>query len=110
MKSYLVDEISAADLQRIRAFLNKKATPSGLDALFWVPISDSLLTPLQQEHLLCRPHVFALEVGDKGLKAELFVRTLHDMRCTCQGYCTAEQARFIIEWVNRILQDLSVST
>jgi len=110
VKSYLVDEISAADLQRIRRFLREKATCSGLDTLFWVPVPESLLTPLQQEHLSCKPYRFAIETEEKYLKAELYVRTLHDMRCPCQGYCTAEQARFIIEWVNAMLQDLSIRT
>jgi len=32
------------------------------------------------------------------------------MRCPCQDYCTPRQARFIIEWVNSMLKDLSIRT
>jgi len=110
MKAYVVDEIKAADLQRIRRFLSDNAVSSGLDTLFWVPVADSLLAPLQQEHRSCRPYVFAIETGETFLKAEFFVRTLQDMRCPCQGYGTPEQARFIMEWINGMLQELSITT
>jgi hypothetical protein len=106
----LIDEIGVADLKRIREFLSEKAISSGMDALFWVKVSPSLLTPLQQEHLSCQPHVFAVETGQRFLKAEFYLRTLRDMRCPCQCYCTPEQARFVIEWVNTMLKELSVST
>ena len=110
MKSYLIDEIEVDDLQRIRQFLSEKAISSGLDTLFWVKVSSSLLTPLQQEHLPCQPHVFAVETGQRHVRAELYLRTLRDMRCPCQDYCTPQQARFIIEWVNEMLKDLSIRT
>jgi hypothetical protein len=110
VKSYLVDEIEVAHLDRIRRFLSEKAISSGLDALFWVKVSSSLLTPLQKEHLPCQPHVFAVETGQRFVKAELYLRTLRNMRCPCQDYCTPRQARFIIEWVNSMLKDLSIRT
>ena len=110
MKSYLIDEIGAADLERIRQFLSEKAITSGLDTLFWVKIPDSLLTPLQQQHLPCQPHVFAVEIGQKFAKAELYLRTLREMRCPCQDCCTPSQVDFVMEWVNDMLKDLSIST
>jgi len=110
VKSYLIDEIGVADLRRIRRFLSEKAISSGLDTLFWVEVPNSLLTPLQQEHLPCQPHVFAVETGQSHVKAELYLRTLRDMRCPCQDYCTLQQARFIMEWVNSMLKDLSIRT
>lgn len=110
MKSYLVDEIGADDLRRIHRFLSEKAIPSGMDTLFWVGVVPSLLTPLQQEHGPCHPHVFAVETGQRFLKAELYLRTLRDMRCSCQDYCTPQQARFVIDWVNGMLKDLSIKT
>ena len=110
MKSYFIDEIGAADVNRIRQFLSEKALSSGMDTLFWVKVSPSLLTPLQQEHAPCQPHVFAVETGQRFLKAEFYLRTLRDMRCACQEYCTPQQARFVIDWVNKMLKDLSVKT
>ena len=110
MKSYFIDEIEGADVNRIRRFLNEKAISSGMDSLFWVKVSPSLLTPLQQEHLSCQPHVFAVETGQRFLKAEFYLRTLRDMRCSCQDYCTPQQARFVIDWVNEMLTDLSIKT
>jgi hypothetical protein len=110
VKSYFIEEIGVADVKRIRRFLSEKAISSGMDSLFWVKVSPSLLTPLQQEHVPCQPHVFAVETGQQFLKAEFYLRTLRDMRCPCQDYCTPQQARFVIEWVNEMLKDLSIRT
>ncbi|MCU0597567.1 MAG: hypothetical protein MUC98_19190 [Desulfobacterota bacterium] len=51
-----------------------------------------------------------METGQRFLKAELYLRTLRDMRCSCQDYCTPQQARFVIDWVNKVLTDLSIKT
>jgi len=110
VKSYLIDEIGVTDLKRIHEFLSGKAIPSGVETLFWVKVPTSLLTPLQQEHITCQPHVFAFETGQKFARAELYLRTLREMRCPCQDYCTPQQVHFVIEWVNEILKDLSITT
>jgi hypothetical protein len=110
VKSYLIDEIGAEDVLRIRRFLAETAIASGMDSLFWVKVPDSLLTPLQREHLPCRPHVIAVETGERFVKAELYLRTLRDMRCPCQAYCTLQQAQFIMERLNEMLKELSIGT
>jgi hypothetical protein len=110
MKSYLVDEIGKEDVKRIHQFLREKALSSGLDSLFWVKVANPLLSPIQQSHLPCHPHVFAIETGQTFLKAELYLRTLRDMRCPCQDYCTPAQAHFVIEWINEMLEELSIRT
>jgi hypothetical protein len=110
VKSYFIDELGSADVQRIREFLSARAICSAIDTLFWVKVAPPLLSPIQQEHVLCQPHVFAVETGQRLVKAEFYVRTLRDMHCSCQGYCTPSQARFIIDWVNEMLKDLSVKT
>jgi len=110
VKSYLIDEIGDADVKRIHGFLSGKAIPSGVDTLFWVEVAPPLLTSLQQEHVLCQPHVFAVELGQGFVKAELFLRTLRDMRCFCQGYCTTPQAHFVVQWIDEMLKALSIRT
>jgi hypothetical protein len=110
LKSYLIDEIGVEDVQRIRQFLSGKGIRSGIGTLFWVKIEPLLLTSLQEEHVACQPYIFAVETGDRFLKAELYLRTLRDMRCPCQGYCTPQQASFIVEWVDGMLKDLSIKT
>lgn len=110
MKSYLIDEIAPADVLRIRQFLSESAICSTIETLFWVRMATPLLTPIQQEHVLCQPHVFAVETGQRLVKTEFYLRTLRDMSCPCQGYCSPSQAHFIIEWVNEMLKNLSVGT
>jgi hypothetical protein len=110
MKSYLIDEIALADVKRIHHFLRANALASGIDTLFWVKVAPPLLSPIQQSHLPCHPHVFAVEIGQTFLKAEFYLRTLRNMNCPCQDYCTPQQAHFLIEWVNQMFEELSIRT
>lgn len=110
MKSYVIDELAGSDVRRILRYLSEYAVPSGVESLFWVELAPPLLTPLQQEHRSCQPHVFAVETGPRFVKAELYLRTLRGLRCPCQGECTPPQAHFVLAWMNEMLESLSIRT
>jgi len=110
MRAYLIDEISPPDMRRIRAFLSKNAIPSQLDQIFWVRIPDDLLSPRQFEHLGCKPHVFAIELGCDWIKLEFFVRSLRTMRCDCPGYCLPSQRDYILRFAHGMLEELGIRT
>jgi len=55
MRSYLIDEISLADLEKIAEFLRLKATQSGLGKIFWVSLPPHLLSPKQARHPSANP-------------------------------------------------------
>ena len=110
MRAYLIDEISASDIKKISLFLKQNSSQSSLDAIFWVEIPGDLLTGIQSEHENCRPHVFAIEMGDNWVKAELFVRSLKTMRCDCQSYCSPQQGEFILNFVHHMIDTLNIST
>ena len=110
MKSYYIDEISTADLERITGYLNENAGESGMEKLFWVEIPEGLLTGFQSRHTECRPHRFAIETGDAWIKAEFFVRTSVRFRCDCNGYCDEKQKIFIMNYVDNMLKKLGIRT
>ena len=110
MRAYLIDEISASDMKKITLFLKENSSQSSLDAIFWVEIPEDLLAGIQFEHKNCRPHVFALEMGDNWIKAEFFVRTLKTMHCECQIYCTPQQREFILNFVHHMIDTLNIKT
>ena len=110
MRAYLIDEISASEMKKITLFLKENSSQSSLDAIFWVEIPEDLLAGIQFEHKNCRPHVFAMEMGDKWIKAEFFVRSLKTMRCECQSYCTPQQGEFIINFVHHMIDTLNIKT
>ena len=110
MRAYLIDEISASDMKKITHFLKENSSQSSLDAIFWVEIPEDLLAGIQFDHKDCRPHVFAMEMGDNWIKAEFFVRSLKTMRCECQSYCTPQQGEFILNFVHHMIDTLNINT
>lgn len=110
MRSYLIDEISPSDLQRIVAFLKLKAVQSGLGKIYWVSLPPYLLSPKQAQHPRCQPHVFAAELGVSWIKLEFFVRSMNGVGCECQDYCTPEQERFVLHWAQELIRHLSLET
>ncbi len=110
MRAYLIDEISASNVERIDVFLKKNAITSNLEGLFWMKIPDDLLSPAQFQHRSCRPHVYSLELGPDWLKIELLIRSHKTMQCTCPAYCTAQQRNFVINAVHGMLETLNIRT
>lgn len=110
MKSYLIDEISFDDLDMIRSCLNEKATPSGVENLYWVELPDEELNNEQKDHTLCHPHRFAIELGEGWIKAEFFIRAAGKMNCECNGYCDDNQKKYIMSYVDTMISGLNIST
>jgi hypothetical protein len=97
-------------MQKISLFLKENCSQSSLDAIFWVEIPGDLLTGIQFKHQTCRPHVFAIEMGDTWVKAELLVRSLKTMHCDCQNYGSPEQREFILNFVHHMIDTLNIDT
>ncbi len=110
MKSYYIDEISTGDLEQITRYLYKNAAESGMDRLFWVEIPKDILTEFQTGHTECTPHRFAIETGDKWIKAEFFVRTSVRFKCDCNVYCDREQKLFIMNYIDNMIKELDIRT
>lgn len=110
MKSYFIDEISTSDLDKITGYLNDNAVESGMEKLFWIEMPSDYLTESQSEHSECKPHRFAVETGDTWIKAELFVRTSIKFRCDCNGYCSENQKKFIMDYIDNMIDTLSIRT
>ena len=110
MRSYLIDELNALDIEKIVSFLNENATHSKLDRLYWVRIPEDLLSGVQFEHRDCQPHAFAVEVGNDWVKLEFFIRSMKKMQCTCPAYCTGQQQKFVINFALQMLGQLDITT
>jgi hypothetical protein len=95
---------------KIRQFLLERSRVSGVEDLFWIEIPEDLLSPVQRLHRDCGPHVFAVELGASSVRTELFSRSLRRMRCECQHYGSERQIRFALQWIHRMLDELSIRT
>ena len=110
MRYYLIDEISHEDMEKINKFLCQVAMRSELEKLFWVKIPKDLLSEIQFQHIQCGPHVFAVELGMDCIKIEFFIRNLNNLQCTCQSYCTSQQRDFLINFAQKMIEELGIRT
>ena len=110
MRSYLADELLPSDIKKIDEFLRQHAMISPLERCYWARLPEDLLSHIQARHAACQPHVFAIELGDDRMKMEFYIRSLKNMSCSCQNYCTPEQRTFILNLADRIITDLEIRT
>jgi hypothetical protein len=111
MKSYLIEDIPEADLDRVVERLQAMELQSSLDDIFWLPLPGERLTDTQAEHLEeCGPFCMALEVEPGLLRMELLVRSRRRLRCSCIGYATPDQRECMIQYLDDLLHELNVRT
>ena len=110
MRYFLIDEITDSDLKRIKVILKQDAMSSGLEQVFWVEVPDSHLSREQAEQDDHKPYLFAVECGKDWIKAELFIRTLGDFKGVHQGYCTASQREYKVEYIEGMIKELEIGT
>ena len=110
MRSYLIDEISPSQMEKIISYLNVHALRSDLSEISWVRLPENLLSDIQLGHRECHPYVFAVERGRSWIKAEHLIRSLNNMKCEAQAYCDPKQRDFIMSFIHGMIRDLSIQT
>ena len=110
MRSFVLDEISDSDITKIREYLSENTLSSSLENVFWINIPEDILSDLQNKHIDCQPHVFAVELGNDWVKFEFLIRSSKGMSCTCQAFATEKQVNFIHKTVDSIIDDLNITT
>jgi hypothetical protein len=110
MKYYLIEEIIYTDMEKLALFLRENGNASGLERLFWINLPERYLNEVQSGHTGCKPYVFAVELGAGAIRAELFVRTLKDMRCSCSGCSDKRQTQFIMRFMDEMIRKLEIRT
>jgi hypothetical protein len=108
MRSYLVQEINLSDMSKLLEAISQKSYKNPVKDLFWILLPENLLSPEQKKHKECGPHYLALETGKDWLKLELLVRCEQKLRCDCICYCTTEQRRFMIEYLDQLIRNQDV--
>ncbi len=110
MKQYVIDELRPADYKKINAYLNENFGPSNVDGIYWIPLNQNNLTPVQVEHTQCRPFYLAIELEPHRMTCELLVRSENRIRCNCIGYATEKQRNWLIRFIDSIFDDLGIKT
>lgn len=110
MRSLVFDELLPKDLERLAQHLGDICEPSRMEGVFWLHLPPDLLSADQASHAACGPHRVALVLEEDSLRLELLVRAQNSLRCACTGYANPSQRQFLINFMDRLLEDLELST
>lgn len=108
MKQYVMDQLRASDHELIKDYLNKHADRSMMDEIYWVNLPESLYSPIQAEHMRCRPFYFAVQLTMNEVAFEFLIRSREIIRCSCIAYATPAQRDYILQFADNMLDELQI--
>jgi hypothetical protein len=108
MKQYVIDQLREADYDKILEFLQKNAEASEFGDVFWVNLPVELYSDIQREHEQCTPFRFAVNLSLNKVDFELLIRSRQVLRCSCIGYADNKQRDYIIDYADRMLDELKI--
>lgn len=108
MKQYVIDQLRDSDYDKILEYLQKNSDVSEFGDVFWVKIPSDLYTQVQREHEKCRPFCFAVNISPDQASFEMLVRSRQVLRCNCIGYADERQRDYIINYADRMLDELKI--
>jgi hypothetical protein len=108
MKQYLIDGLRPKDHEKLKAYLDEHLRSSPLGGVYWLELSEELLTPIQKAHVECSPHMFALTLEETSLVCEFLVRIEKNIKCDCMGYATKGQREWLMDQADAILEKLDI--
>ncbi|MDR1857353.1 MAG: hypothetical protein LBR22_09420 [Desulfovibrio sp.] len=109
MRYYLIDDLQEKELAQLTSLLQDMEFSAGMDGVFWIPVPDENLEPIQRTHTeTCGPFVMTLEVEERRVRLELLVRARGRMRCECVCYASPALQTRMIAWLDETLRDLGI--
>lgn len=104
MRSYVIDELADSTIRHLEERLTDMNGASSMEKLFWLPIDQDLLTPIQREHLPeCGPYKMAIELRDESVRLELLARAEGKLRCECICYLPPEAERKMMNKLDALI-------
>ena len=108
MKQYVIDQLREYDYEKILEFLKNNADASELGDIFWVTLPVELYSDIQREHKQCHPFCFAVNLSFSQVDFELLTRSRSILRCACISYADRKQRDYIMDYADRMLEELNI--
>jgi len=108
MKQYVFDQLRESDYDRIQDFLKKNAEETVFSEVFWLTLPTELYSDTQKEHPECHPFFFAVNLDRNHVDFELLIRSRQILRCSCIRYADRNQREYIIDYADKMLDDLKI--
>jgi hypothetical protein len=108
MKQYVIDQLRESDYEKILEFLKNNTEASEFGDIFWVMLPVELYSDIQKEHKQCHPFCFAVNLSFSQVDFELLTRSRRILRCTCISYADGKQRDYIMDYADRMLEELNI--
>ncbi len=109
MRMYTIEQLTEADTEGLRTYLDDMDLRSSIEDVYWLPVPESLLTPIQSEHReKCGPYCMALEVENQAVRLELLIRGLGCISCRCLSFASVDLRNLMIAYLEDILSELKI--
>jgi hypothetical protein len=108
MKQYVFDQLREEDHDLLHEFLDNNAEKTVFDDVFRLPLPEALYTDVQKEHKDCWPFYFAVNLSQTTINFELLIRSKNVLRCSCIRYADRAQRDYILDYADRMLEDLKM--
>ena len=102
---YMCEEIAPAATRLLQQHLQQLDCGSGLEDVFWLPVPESLLSPLQREHApRCGPYALALIIEETSLSLEFLVRASKALHCNCTAPASPDLRAYALNALDAMLK------
>lgn len=105
MRRIVIDELSPMECDNLDSFLKRTLQVGPMVGVFWLVMPQEQLSDNQQAHIRCGPYFCAVELENTTLCVELLVRSSSNLHCDCIAYATEDQRRFILNFIDRMLEE-----
>ena len=105
MRLYKIDQLSREEKANVESYLNRTLQPGPMEGLYWLELPQDLLSAEQNVHEDCSPFFFAVELEAEAVSFELLVRSQTNLHCTCIAHATPAQRDFVLQFIDRMLQE-----
>ena len=113
MRSILLDELLAPEIEAVTEYLTARAEPSGVEGLFWISLPPEMWNETQRAALAEAGQEggdgfrLAVEVGPEWVRFELLVRT-GGLLNIGGGPADDHQTLFAVRWADEMARKLNL--
>lgn len=109
MRYILIDEMDSKETDAVKNHLRSLGMESNIAGLFWLPVPQEYLEPVQAEHAAeCGPHVMALDVRENDMQLELLVRAQGKIRCECVRSASEKLSAYMLAYIENMAESLKI--
>lgn len=105
MRQIVIDELTPMERDNIDSYLKRSLKKGPMIGLYWLELPADVLSEAQEGHEECGPYYFGVEVEDTRVRFELLIRSSTNLHCSCIGHATPAQRQFVLDFMDKMLEE-----